>query len=248
MSKCWQVLVWGGAVFASEFCGPLMNDRSLRNRRWLLAALVGSVTLNVAGVVLYLMRDNKPQRPDIYRGDRQTMFEDLTRHPTETVLLGDSLTDRGEWHELLDRPVANRGISGDTIAGATARLAPIQALRPKTLAIMLGVNDLLSGRSVAECTASYTQLLAAVKRFDPPPRIIVQSVLPVRDVGLSNEVIRQLDDRLRALCAAQGCEYLDLVPAFAAPDGSLQPAFTNDGVHLTGAAYRKWAELLAPAL
>ena len=177
------------------------------------------------------------------------MFEQLASTPADLLLLGDSLTDRGEWHELLGRPVANRGIAGDTIAGATARLAPIDAQHPKTIAIMLGINDLLSGRSATECAARYTQLLAAVKRFAPPPRIIVQSVLPVgHDVGLANDVIRQLNDQLRASCATHGCEYIDLVPAFAAPDGALQPALTSDGVHLTGAGYRRWAELLSATL
>jgi lysophospholipase L1-like esterase len=210
---------------------------------------VVSVTLNLAGIGFYLLRANNPPRPDIYRRDRETMFEQLARSSADVVLLGDSLTDRGEWHELLGRPIVNRGVSGDTIAGATARLEPIRTMRPKTIAILLGINDLLSGRPVTQCIAGYTALLAAVKRFDPPPRIIVQSVLPVgHELGVSNAVIDALNDQLRALCAAQGCEYLDLVPGFAAPDGSLQPTFTNDGVHLTGEGYRRWSELLGPAL
>jgi lysophospholipase L1-like esterase len=217
----------------------------------MLVTLAVSVALNIAGGLLYMMRaGDRAPRPDIYRRDRETMFEQLATTSPELVMLGDSLTDRGEWHELLGRGgIANRGISGDTIAGATARLGPIKALRPKTIAIMLGINDLLAGRSVASCIAGYTKLLASLGQLEPQPRILVQTVLPVGDgVALSNDVVRELNTRLRALCAGQRCELLDVNGALAAPDGSLPVALTNDGVHLNGEGYRQWADVLSAAL
>ena len=36
-------------------------------------------------------------------------FEGMNAQPVDLVVLGDSLTDRGRWNELLDVKVANRG-------------------------------------------------------------------------------------------------------------------------------------------
>ena len=48
------------------------------------------------------------------------------------------------------------------------------------------------------------------------------------------------------MCAAKGCEFLDLFPRFATDSGALKPDLTTDGVHLTGSGYKLWAELLRP--
>ncbi len=51
--------------------------------------------------------------------------EAVTRK-ADVVLLGDSLTDFGEWPDLLpDLSVQNRGISGDTVWGVQKRLDQI---------------------------------------------------------------------------------------------------------------------------
>ncbi len=207
-----------------------------------------SVLANVAGLVVYSTH-TPPQRPgpDTYRMGRIDQFQQLDAQ-ADFVMLGDSLTDRGEWHELLgDGSVANRGIAGDTIAGASQRLDAVLAVKPKAVAIMLGINDLLGGASVATCAAQYETLVAALKRAEPAPRIIVQSVLPVApDVSLSNATIEQLNAKLQAMCAAHGCEFLDLFAHFTAESGALKRELTNDGVHLSGRGYKLWAELLRP--
>jgi hexosaminidase len=221
----------------------------MRLQRWIVAALGLSVVLNVAAAALYLTRPRPAPKPDIYRMERIDMFRQL-RTPSDLVMLGDSLTDRGEWHELLGvRSVANRGIAGDTLAGAMSRLDTVTAVKPKTVAIMLGINDLLSGEPVDACITRYAALLDALGRIDPSPRIIAQTVLPVgRNEGTSNESIRTFNAKLAELCAAHRCEVLDLFPAFVAADGFIRPELTNDGVHLTGRGYTLWASLLRPLL
>jgi lysophospholipase L1-like esterase len=216
-----------------------------------LVALVLSLVLNLVGGVVYLQRRaaRKP-RADIYRIDRMDQLQHLaSTSRADVVLVGDSLTDHGEWRELLANiDVANRGIAGDTIAGVTSRLGAVLALQPKTVAVMVGINDLLSGTSAATCLERHAALLAALKRGNPAPRVLLQSILPVgRAVGLSNDVIRSLNDQLRTLCSANGCEFVDLFPAFVV-DGALDPTLTTDGVHLNGRGYERWAESLRAAL
>jgi lysophospholipase L1-like esterase len=211
----------------------------MRLRRWIAVALALSVTLNVVAAVLYLTRPKPAPKPDIYRMDRIDLFRQVTTKP-ELVMLGDSLTDRGEWHELLGPGVVNRGIAGDTLAGVMQRLDTVSTLEPKAVAIMIGINDLLAGMPVAQCAARYDQLIAALQRV--APRVIVQTVLPVgRDVGVSNATIQQLNSELRRLCADKRCELLDLFPLFVAADGFLDGALTTDGVHINGRGYRRWA-------
>jgi hexosaminidase len=220
-------------------------------RRWIVVALVLSVVLNAVAAVAYLTRATRPsQRPDVYRMDRIDQFRQLpTTTQPELVMLGDSLTDRGEWHELLGSGVANRGIAGETLASVVQRLDTVIALKPKTVAIMLGVNDLLAGESVDVCIARYAEVVTALQRSAPRPRIIVQGVLPVgRDIRVSADAIRLFNTKLGALCAAHSCEVIDLYPAFVASDGFMKTELTTDGVHLTGRGYTLWASLLRPRL
>lgn len=219
---------------------------STRLSRLLLAALALSVLANVAGLVVYSTR-TQPHRPDWYRMGRIDLFQQLGSQ-ADFVMLGDSLTDHGEWDELLgDDRIANRGIAGDTIAGATHRIDSVLALKPTTIAVMLGINDLLGGVSVDTCAARYAALVDALKRAQPAPRIVVQSVLPIAsDAGVSSKAIQELNAALRAMCAAKGCEFLDLFPRFATDGGALKPDLTTDGVHLTGSGYKLWTELLRP--
>src|SRR5262249_19281703 len=119
--------------------------------RWLRWIAAASIALNVAGLSLYGWRHLRQPawvRPSDERA-RAAMFHGMTGTRREVVVVGDSLTQRGEWWELLERPVANRGISSDTIADVRARLDDIVALEPRVLFLCIGVNDLFSKTSPA---------------------------------------------------------------------------------------------------
>ena len=51
-------------------------------------------------------------KPDVFYYQRSTLFDVLPVNPSDIIMLGNSLTNGGEWHELLGMPnVKNRGIS-----------------------------------------------------------------------------------------------------------------------------------------
>ena len=50
--------------------------------------------------------------------------------------------------------------------------------------------------------------------------------------------------RMEVLAADLGVEFWALHPHFLGEDGQLWPDFTDDGLHLTAAAYAEWAERL----
>ena len=65
-----------------------------------------------------------------YYEARAALFRELNGMP-DIVMLGDSLTEWGNWHELVPEfRVINRGIAGDTSSGVLDRLEEVIARRP----------------------------------------------------------------------------------------------------------------------
>ena len=92
-------------------------------------------------------------KPDVFYYQRSTLFDVLPVNPSDIIMLGNSLTNGGEWHELLGMPnVKNRGISSDVIDGVKMRLRPLVKGQPAKIFLMIGVNDIshdLTADSVA---------------------------------------------------------------------------------------------------
>src|SRR4051812_12410847 len=77
-----------------------------------------------------------------YYEARTAQFRDL-RGSADIVMLGDSLTEWGNWHELVPEfRVINRGIAGDTSSGVLDRLQEVIERRPKVVFVMVGTNDI----------------------------------------------------------------------------------------------------------
>ena len=62
------------------------------------------------------------------------------------------------------------------------------------------------------------------------------------------ERVESYNGALRDICREAGVGFIDLYPAFLAADGSLRDELTFDELHLNGAGYRRWRELLLPYL
>jgi lysophospholipase L1-like esterase len=165
----------------------------------------------------------------------------------DIIMLGDSLTEWGNWHELMpEHRVINRGVAGDTSAGVLARLDEVIQRRPKVVFLLVGTNDV--GLQVPP-EVLLGNLQAIVTRLREAAIIpIAQSIL-FRGGWLQadNATIAGVNAAWAAFCSAQGVRYLDL-NARMAVDGRLPAAMTDDGVHLTAAAYRVWGDEVARVL
>lgn len=187
----------------------------------------------------------------VHAQERRTLFAALPVREGATVFVGDSLTERGEWAEQLgDAAIQNRGIAGDTTAGVLARAAEVAAHEPARVFLMIGVNDLARGEPVAAVVERYAAVVDALRARAPRAHLHCQSVLPVREgqapAALTNARIRALNEGIARVAAARSCTYVDLFSPLAGPDGALDPRFTLDGLHLTGAGYAAWAQAIAP--
>ena len=130
---------------------------------------------------------------------RVSLFKD-TPGFADIVMLGDSLSEAGNWSELLTgMKVINRGIGSDTSAGVLARLPEIIARRPKLVFIMIGEND-LEQRTSPEDTA---RNIRAIVRMLSEHHInsVIQSVLHVAQGHKPdiNSKVKRLNELLKVV-------------------------------------------------
>jgi len=165
----------------------------------------------------------------------------------ELALVGDSLTQGGDWGALLPGEVVrNFGAAGDTTDDVLARLDDVIDARPATIALLVGTNDLAWRRSVEHVVRNIETVLVTLRKDLPETRILVQSVMP-RGHEFADQ-IRDINRHLWQFAPTVHAGWLDLWPAMALEDGELNPAYTEDRLHLNTEGYRVWAAELAPAL
>nr|WP_313770070.1 GDSL-type esterase/lipase family protein [[Scytonema hofmanni] UTEX B 1581] len=100
-----------------------------------------------------------------YYWHKKSQFEKLPKSESDIIMLGDSITDEGEWTELLGLNVKNRGISGDTTERILHRLDSILESKPKQVFLMIGINDLMNdGKSVTVTLEQYKKILREFKK------------------------------------------------------------------------------------
>lgn len=179
---------------------------------------------------------------------RASLFEDLTEHK-EIVMLGDSLTARGEWAELAgSAAVANRGIGGDTTSGMLSRLGPIKAMKPKAVFIMAGINDLGRGAQLDSVISNYEKIIEELHGSEAT--IYVQSTLHVsrKNRLKDNRSITAINNSLKSYCEQKkNCSYIDLNHSLS-ESSRLKKEMSLDGIHLTGNGYMAWSKVITPYL
>ena len=186
---------------------------------------------------------------------RASLFEQLPVTHEDIIFVGNSITNGGEWTELFhNQHVKNRGISGDICMGVYDRLPSILSGSPSKIFLMIGINDLGRGTSPDSIVSQTDSILGKIQKESPETTIYLQSILPVNEsFGMfeghtrHREIIAPLNLRLKQLTEKRNVTYIDLYSHFVMPGTSkMDPAYSNDGLHLMGAGYIKWAELVKP--
>ena len=197
------------------------------------------------------------QKHSTFYYQRATLFEVLPTSKSDIIFLGNSITNGGEWAELLRNPHAkNRGISGDTTQGVLDRLSTIPKGKPSKIFLLIGTNDLSRGKSVDEVAKNVAKIVERVKRESPATKLYVQSVFPVNPkfnkfLGHMNRQkdIAALNAKIKAVAARHGVTYIDVYKSLVIPSTDvMNPEYTNDGLHLLGKGYLKWVDVLKPYL
>ncbi len=227
-----------------------------RRCRLLTALLVASMVINAAGAgyAVYRLAKRNAPKPDHYTAHRDHLFGTLPAPEGSIMMLGASLNDWAEWHEILgDARVINRGIRGSTSGQVLERLQNVIVGSPAKIALMVGLNDLDQGGVIDTVIDNHRVLLGWLGENRPGTELILQSILPVNPSfytgPATNESIASLNRQLESLCRDfSTCQYLDVGALLVDERGRLDARYTYDGVHLNGDGYQVWKNALAPLL
>lgn len=185
---------------------------------------------------------------------RAALFDSLGVDSADIVFLGNSLTNGGEWDELLGMPNAvNRGISGDTTEGIADRLGSITRGKPAKIFLMAGVNDVSHDIPADSVAQSVLALIERIHAESPSTKVYLQSLLPINNsfgrykaVFGKEQTVRDVNRLLRPVVESAGATWIDIHGLFADAEGNLRADLTNDGLHLLAPGYAIWRDALRP--
>ena len=159
------------------------------------------------------------------------------------------------WHDLNSafpgRNIINTGFGGSKMSDLLYfRENTILRYRPETVLIYEGDNDIASGKNPEEVLSEADSLLSLIHERLPDTKVIMLSVKPSPSRWQLREKYLDLNMRYRALPSKYGfVSFADmwspLVGSSGRPRGEF---FLADSLHLNGAGYSVWAEVLRKVL
>jgi lysophospholipase L1-like esterase len=173
-----------------------------------------------------------------YQNDNAALL--ATRRRPDIVFLGDSITENWVLGDptLFSGTRIGRGIGGQTTAQMVVRFhSDVIALRPRTVHLMAGTND-VAGNAGPTSERAFQQNIQAMVEMARAHgiRVVLASIPPAAKFTWRPELqparqIAALNAWLRDYAARERLEYLDYYSVLATADGALRPAFGIDGVH-----------------
>jgi len=168
----------------------------------------------------------------------------------ETVFIGNSLTEQGgDWSIKFGiRGIRNRGIAGDVTDGVLKRLDEIIYYKPKSVFILIGVNDIFNlqgggGITSADYIAgNILKIAQKIQHGSPSTRVYVQTILPsTAELKLNTQLVNDLIKR-----NGKDGVYttIDLHAEFINNQGLMRPDLTTDGLHLNDRGYKVWTNFI----
>ena len=194
----------------------------------------------------------EPYKYGVYYYQKKSLFDELPVDSTDIIMLGNSLTDGCEWHELFGMPnIKNRGINSDVIQGIYDRLPSLIAGQPAKIFLMAGTNDVSHNLSADSIAKAYGKLIDYIRATMPNTKLYVQSGLPInisfgsyKGMKGKDQVIRDVNAKISKMAKQKGFTWIDLYPYFADDKGHLRKEFTNDGIHLLAPGYMQWKKCI----
>ncbi|MGX7627637.1 GDSL-type esterase/lipase family protein [Bacillus thuringiensis] len=168
----------------------------------------------------------------------------ISKH-SDIVFLGDSHTDYFQWGEYFSNlNISNQGIAGDKTEDILKRVNQVNAVTPKKVFIMMGINDLQGGSSVENIMLNYQNILSNIKAANPNSTIYIQSVLPVnnekyplyfnKDPKILNDEVKKLNKEIEKLSDKNNNVFFINNEGFSE---GLSSENTVDGLHLNKKGY-----------
>jgi lysophospholipase L1-like esterase len=162
------------------------------------------------------------------------------------VFIGDSLTEWFNWQRRFpEYHVINLGLSGEQVEGLLGRGNKIREHidDPDYIFLMTGINNIIMEQY--DITGPYRDIVQNLTSWYKRTIIVVQSILPVALEWISNNTIKEVNDRLEEIAHECRAEYLDIYSLFVDQKGNQKNMYLqDDGVHLSSLGYDIWAKQL----
>jgi lysophospholipase L1-like esterase len=183
----------------------------------------------------------------------------------DVYFVGDSITRRWgalDYPELLAHfrqsfsgwNAANFGWGGDRTQNMLWRLdnGELDRVSPKVFVVQAGTNNLADFDAaelrVDAIAAGVEAIVSRLRRHSPDALVVVTGVFPRRDRPELNPSIAAINARLAAYADEHELRYLDIGDRLVDSRGVLKDEMSQDGLHLSLAGYRVWADALTPVL
>lgn len=198
---------------------------------------------------------------DYRLGLHEQYLAEAQRGPTRLVFLGDSLTyfwgepDRPDlgsgWWDARFAPLGARnfGIAGDRTENVLWRVENGElAGQPKVAVVLVGVNDLLSGRAAAATARHIGDVARTINKLSPETEVLVVGVLPT-----ANPILNRKIDRVNALLGRKNLgsrvTVEDVSRSLLKPNGDAREAiYSMGGIHLNASGYTLLGRALLPTV
>lgn len=156
------------------------------------------------------------------------------------------------WAHLLSggafRYVRNAGVGGDDAAEALLRFdTDVAPYTPEVVFIMLGINDAVSARSLADYAADMREIVSRCQKLGARPWLF--TVAPNLNTGGTQQRIARYNAWLRQYASEQGIVLIDTNALLTDPaDGTYLTAYDLDGTHQNEAGAKAMGQLVANAV
>jgi lysophospholipase L1-like esterase len=164
------------------------------------------------------------------------------------LFLGDSITygwgdldpalpGSGAWASFAALGARAFGIAGDQTQSLLWRVEHGELEgRPKAVVLLIGINNLVAGRSPTETAAGVAAVVGAIRRRSPRAKVLLLGLLPASAAaGRPDEPLRVAIRETNALIAGLdrpgAVTYLDVGALFLRPDGTIEPGLMPGFLH-----------------
>ena len=182
------------------------------------------------------------------------------------IFFGDSITEYCPIEDLYAQDmraniVLNRGIVSETTAMMKRRMQEsVLILKPRSLVMLMGVNDLFAGVNQDEIVQNIKEMIQMTKASSSQTQIILQSIYPINkeqrttlayrihDRRIDNKKIRTVNKALKALAEHEQIDYVDVYDILCDASGNLKETYAFDGLHPNAKGYQVVKEYLIDKL
>ena len=109
-------------------------------------------------------------------------------------------------------------------------------------------HDLWTDNAPLQTACNIRAASEALHAQSPETEIIVQTVFPQNWAPEANSRVRAINAFLTQESTKAGFTLLDTYSALIDSSGRLNPAYTDDGLHLNDAGYAVWTDLIGRTL